>query len=282
MYRRLGHLPICKECLSNMYSEYCVIFGDEKKAMQRICMAFDIYYQDSIMESCKGEDKKVIIGKYVRTCNMSPHRGKTFDTNLLNGFLFSKKKSSASDDKQSAANEARDDTQGEDEIRDFEPNPADVAKWGAGFTKEDYEILNNHYKGLMNANPGADSNQLIFIKNLCHTMMFEMRALREGDVDTYQKMSNLYLSIFSKSKLQMAQETQSAEEFKLGVTIDTIEKFTPAEFYKDKKLYKDFDGLGEYLERHVLRPLRNLQHGTADRDKEYHVKEEEEDGDIDA
>ena len=41
-------------------------------------------------------------------------------------------------------------------------------------------------------------------------------------------------------------------------------------------LYKDFDGIGEYFKRFVLRPLKNLQLGTTDRDKEFFVSDEEE------
>jgi len=55
-----------------------------------------------------------------------------------------------------------------------------------------------------------------------------------------------------------------------------ISKYTPEEYYKDKKLYKDFDGIGEYFKRFVLRPLKNLQLGTTDRDKEFFVSDEEE------
>ena len=51
------------------------------------------------------------------------------------------------------------------------------------------------------------------------------------------------------------------------------------EYYKDKSLYKDFDGLGDYFERFVKRPLRNLMTGSTDRDFEYCVKEKS--GDID-
>ena len=45
---------------------------------------------------------------------------------------------------------------------------------------------------------------------------------------------------------------------------------------KNKELYKDHDSIGDYMERLVLRPLRNLMHGTIDRDHEYYIKEEEE------
>lgn len=54
-----------------------------------------------------------------------------------------------------------------------------------------------------------------------------------------------------------------------------IEKYTPAEYYKNQELFKDYDNIKDYFDRFILRPLKNLMHGTVDRDYEYRVKEEE-------
>ena len=287
-YKDSGYLPICKDCLAELYDQYCDMYGDERRAVQRLCMLLDLYYNDKIYSLVSKKTPATILGNYIKYCNMRQYLGKSFDTSLQKeNFEFNEQKAkiivkpieiAASD---FDIGDVRETGETESELENDEPeiSDADILKWGAGLEYEDYEVLNNHYKGLMNANPGADSNQLIFIKNLCYTMMFQMRALRENDTDTYQKMANLYMSTFTKSKLQMAQETTSAEDFKMGVNIETIEQFTPAEYYKDKKLFKDYDGLGEYAERFILRPLRNLMHGTTDRDYEYYVKDEEGDGD---
>ena len=61
----------------------------------------------------------------------------------------------------------------------------------------------------------------------------------------------------------------------LGVLYRDIEQFTPAEFYKDKKLYKDFDYLKEYIERFMKRPLKNLLTGSKELDKEFNLSETE-------
>ena len=67
----------------------------------------------------------------------------------------------------------------------------------------------------------------------------------------------------------------SDEDVSFGVTIETIERYTPAEYYKDQSLFSDFDKLKEYVERFMLRPLRNLMHGSKDRDYEFYIKEED-------
>ena len=153
-------------------------------------------------------------------------------------------------------------------------DPKDVENWGAGLSAIDYNALNSHYKFLKDANPQCDSNAEIFIIDLCYTKMQQLKAVREGRVDDYNKLTDSYRKTFDKAGLKTIRESSADEEFTIGVNVETIEKYTPAEFYKNKQLYKDYDDLGNYLERFLLRPLRNLMHGTKDRDFEFFVKDE--------
>ena len=59
--------------------------------------------------------------------------------------------------------------------------------------------------------------------------------------------------------------------------IRDIEQYTPAEYFKDKKLFRDADGLGEYFQRFVTRPLRNLMSGEKVMDPEFRVTGRDED-----
>ena len=106
-----------------------------------------------------------------------------------------------------------------------------------------------------------------------------MRAVRESRVDDYNKLTESYRKTFTQAGLKTVQENTVNDDDCWGVWQARIAKYTPEEYYKNKKLYKDFDGLQDYIERFVLRPLRNLMFGTQDRDKEYYVHEESEDVD---
>ena len=75
--------------------------------------------------------------------------------------------------------------------------------------------------------------------------------------------------------MKTVRDASEVESFSMGATIEMIEKYTPAEYYKNKDLYKDHDNIGEYIERLMLRPLRNLMHGTTERDHEYYIRDEE-------
>ena len=260
-YAKTNHLPICKKCLNRKFTQYSLEYNSTKKAMQRICMAFDLYYNDSIFDSCDTGNDSAIVGNYIKKLNMAQYKGKTFDTSIEEGFFFTREQSV---------------TMKENRNKNVEEtiNPKDVNTWGGGLSATDYDILNQHYKFLKNANPQCDSNAEIFITDLCYTKMQQMKAVREGRVDDYNKLTESYRKSFTTAGLKTVEEANIDEEFTIGVNAETIEKYTPAEYYKNKKLYKDHDDLGEYWDRFLLRPLRNLMYGTKDRDCEFFVKDE--------
>ncbi len=266
LYARTGYLPICKNCLGELFDSYVEKYRDVRKAMQRICMAFDLYYSDSIFDTCN-DGTSAILGNYIRRLNMKQYKGKTFNNTLDEGFEFNKASTSK---KKNVPEVQEQDEQEVDEI-----DPADIEKWGIGFENVDYGILNSHYRLLKTANPNCDSNQEIFITDLCYTKMQQMKAVREGRVDDYNKLTDSYRKSFTQAGLKTVRDSSINEEFTIGVNAETIEKYTPAEYYKNKELYHDFDNIGNYINRFLLRPLRNLMHGTKDRDYEYFVKDEE-------
>ena len=109
--------------------------------------------------------------------------------------------------------------------------------------------------------------------------MLQTNALKRGDSDKYIKLTDQYSKTFTKAGLSTIQEIDNSANECLGVTLATISQYTPEEYYKDKELYKDYDKIGEYFDRFVKRPLRNLMTGTTDRDTEYFVKDNADDVD---
>ena len=274
LYSATGYLPICKSCFGELFNLYIEKYKSTRKAMQRLCMAFDLYYNDSLFDIC-AEKEETLVGNYIKRLNMLQYKGKTFDTTLDEGFVFSDIRTVKKHIEQKPKEEPVKEEVKEEVI---EVDPHDIEKWGLGLEPIDYEILNTHYKFLINANPNCDSNQEIFIQDLCYTKMQQMKAVREGRVDDYNKLTDSYRKSFKEAGLKTVRESAVNEEFTIGVTGETIEKYTPAEYYKNKELYRDYDNIGGYIERFLLRPLRNLMYGSKDRDYEFFVKDE---GDVD-
>ena len=266
-----GILPICKDCFGRKFGEYARVFKSNKIAMQRMCMAFDIYFNETAFDKCDTKDDAVV-GKYFRNLNLGQHSEKSFDDSLKDGiFEFSGERKKVNGVRVAYVDEY-DNVQ--EEI-DEKINPKDIEKWGIGFDTADYAELNNHYKTLKKANANTDDNQEIFIKDLCYAKMLQMKALRNNDLDNYNRLTDSYRKTFQQSGIKVVKESASTEDVSFGVSIDTIERYTPAEFYKNQDLYKDFDGIGDYIKRFLLRPLKNLQFGSKEKDFEFYVKDEE-------
>ena len=266
-----GHLPICKDCFSSKFGHFAAEYHSNKMAMQRMCMTFDIYFNEVAFDSCDTDDSTVL-GNYFRKLNLSQHKGKTFEDSIKEGFDLSGDRKPVKET-QEVVNVDNDDE--ENENADM-IDPADIEKWGAGLEPTDYTILNSHYRLLSSSNPQCDGNAEIFIIDLCYTKMQQMKAVRESRVDDYKKLTESYIKSFTQAGLKTVKDTNAMEDFTIGVNAETIEKYTPAEYYKNRSLYKDHDNIGDYIERFLLRPLRNLMRGTKDRDAEFFVKDEEE------
>lgn len=268
-----SRLPICKKCFTRRFFEYSKDYKSSKMAMQRMCMAFDIYFNEKEFDSCDIDDNTVI-GNYFRRLNMAQAKGKTFENSISEGAFSLSGDRKKVKGKRVAYVDEYDNVQEEDS----DPiNPKDIEKWGVGFESFDYDALNSHYKYLKNANPNCDSNQEIFIIDLCYTHMKKMKALRNGDNDDYIKFTESYRKSFNQAGLKTVQDSVSSDDC-WSVYVNMIGQYTPEEYYKDKQLYKDWDGFDEYMERHVGRPINNLENGTSVRDKEFYVHEDDEDG----
>lgn len=265
-----GILPICKDCFGRKFGEYARVFKSNKIAMQRMCMAFDIYFNETAFDKCDTKDDAVV-GKYFRNLNLGQHSEKSFDDSLKDGiFEFSGERKRVNGVRVAYVDEY-DNVQ---EEMDEKINPKDIEKWGVGFDAVDYGVLNSHYKYLKKFNPNCDNNQEIFINELCSTKMQQLKAVREGRVDDYIKLTDSYRKSFQQAGLKTVQEDSKNSDDCWSQWTGIISQYTPEEYYKDKKLYEDWDSLGEYYDRMAVRPLKNLQLGTNERDREYYVHDD--------
>lgn len=263
-----GFLPWCKGC-TDSYMNLLVAFysGNEEHAIEHFCQQVDWVYDIEPLKCAREiSSDRSRISHYAAKKNLNVGDRKTYFDSLR--FEYENKLDEIVTSREQAKSETSTIT------------ASAVDRWGVGFTEADYKNLDEHYRMLKKNNPNCDNNQEIFIKSLCNINMLMVRALRDGDSDKYVKLTEQYSKTFTKAGLKTIQETDNSADECLGVTLATISQYTPEEYYLDKKLYKDFDGLGDYFERFVKRPLKNLMMGTNERDFEYHVKDK--DGELDA
>ena len=74
-------LPICNHCLENLVEQYTEILGSQNEAIKRICLHWDMYFNETILNSTKKIDaNRSRIKNYVRNSNHNQNNGKTNHT----------------------------------------------------------------------------------------------------------------------------------------------------------------------------------------------------------
>lgn len=259
-----GYLPWCKDCtdkymilLTGLYS------GNEEHAIEHFCQQVDWVYDVEPLKCAREfSSDRSRISHYAAKKNLNVGGRKTYIDTLKYNY----------ENKQGEIIETREQAKSNSTT----VTASAVDRWGVGFSEIDYKNLDDHYRMLKKNNPNCDNNQEIFIKSLCVINMLMIRAAKAGDTEKYVKLTDQYAKTFKQAGLRTVEEKDSSNDETLSITLGIISAYTPDEFYKDKKLYEDYDYLGEYVERHITRPMINLETGNDIRDKEYFVPEVDE------
>jgi hypothetical protein len=120
------------------------------------------------------------------------------------------------------------------------------------------------------------------LKEICHVEL-KIRKARIEDKSTASLVKELQdlmkTANVDPAKASLANAGKSQDTF--SSFIKTIEENEPADFYKDKDLFKDFDNLDWYFKKYVTRPLKNfIQIGSRDFDVSDNDFEDEIEDDI--
>lgn len=140
-----GFVPVCANCLEDLYDHYRIIFGNDKDAVRRMCMKFDFYWHEDIYNIADASNPKQSRWRsYVSKCNLKRFYGKTYDDTIdEEGFYVGTQKVEV----------VHRDEEGQ-KVTDYvsqpvelsEPSPQSVAFWGAGLPAEKYFVLDERYR----------------------------------------------------------------------------------------------------------------------------------------
>ena len=136
MYRGSGFLPMCNDCVEDMYEQYRAMLGDDKAAMKRMCMKLDLYWNEDIyamVERTAGVHSRV--RNYIGKTNIIRYIDKTFDDTLDEEALLEPEETPA------ASYIAQPEDTAEADV-----DQALVDFWGAGYTPDFYLELERRYK----------------------------------------------------------------------------------------------------------------------------------------
>lgn len=259
-----GYLPICKKCIDQYYEQLVDYFmGNEEKAIDRVAQVADWYYTDEIWATTrKISADRSRVGAYPSKMQLPQwtNQGTTYLDTIR--------------DRASIVVHSYEDFEERRDQGDNAISKAQITRWGLGFEETEYRQLDAHYKSLQDKIDVNDVIQDNLAKDLCEIKIQQIRARNKGDAEMFQKFTKLYQDTLKSANLKVSGSDSNSltdAEVCWGNFVRDVERYVPAEIYKDRKLYADADGFKSYLERFVLRPVRNFFTGTREMDAEFSI-----------
>jgi len=154
------------------------------------------------------------------------------------------------------------------EICDGNKNQADIDQelklfWGFGFSIDDYIFLESELARWKKTHKCDNQSELTLLREICITIL-EIRKARERNESTTSLKKELQelmkTAAVDPAKANIADNGKSLDSY--GLWLKDIEEYEPAEYFADKQLFVDFDGIKTYVDKYIYRPLRNLLTGS--------------------
>lgn len=245
-----GHLPVCKHCVDEMFAHYKAVLGDEKRAIYRICLHFDIYWSERVYDILSRSSTTVSrVLAYISKANLQQFLGKTFDDTLdeeehdriqrkLGGAFIiegDEVRGSSDEDNVEEAPEPFVITQ---EMVDF---------WGGGLDPAFYRELENRKKYWCGDSiENMDVGEVAVIKQIC---MLEVTINRDSAagkaIDRSVNALNSLLGSANLKPVQKKDDSMDGDTTPFGVWIRKIENTRPiSEVDPD---FQDVDGIRKYI-----------------------------------
>lgn len=241
-FKGVDKLPYCKQCIEKFYQYYFNKYTNEgcltpeKKAIKRLCMAFDIYYVESVynsaMQKVSDSDNDISpMSQYMRIIQLSQYNKKneTYENTI----------SEAEEENRAMnvlANLSEEITVDEKTVNFF----------GRGFANEDYEYLQEQYSDWTARHECQTKAQEEVFKRICFKQLEILKATRRGE-DT-KNLDDTFQKLLDTAKLQPKQNAGEAmsDAQTFGTLIDKWENERPLPEI-DEEL-KDVDKIGLYLD----------------------------------
>ena len=166
-YSSVGKIPYCKQCIEKIYQRFLDRYTNEgcltpeRKAVKRLCMAFDIYYREDVFNSSMKKTKEGTInispiGQYMKTIQLFQYsRNKeTYDNTIS-------KEEVVEETVSNAVIEIQDDFKADEKTIEF---------FGSGFTDSDYKFLKREYEDWTARHECQTKAQEEVFKRICFTI----------------------------------------------------------------------------------------------------------------
>lgn len=246
-----GFMSVCREHCNEIYTNSLNIERNFEKALFRTCKILNVAWVPNCVDATKtqvikAQDAKkeniqvfgIYKSKLSTLSNLSGDGVLTFDGYINSGQIASQ-------------DEITDDKDFDKYLKDF---------WGPDLPYVDYEFLESELARYEETHKSDTASEKSLLRQICFAELDLRKARMNGgtpsakQIETLQNLMKTASIDPSKASLANTAKNKSL----ISSMISIIEENEPAEYYDDKKLFKDFDGLNPYFKRHMTRPTKNF------------------------
>lgn len=243
LHKSIGKIPYCRECLDEFYQNYLSEYtrldyhNPDRKAIERLCMALDIYYSDKIFDSAVKESEvrtdATLFALYLKQAKLYQYRKKNYDTTIHDKYKNIKNGESVLSIY----------TEKDEEQNEIIKNASKF--FGSGFSNDDYVFLYEQYQDWTTRHECQTKSQEEVFKQICFTQLDILKAKRANE-DT-RDLNATFLKQLEAAKLQPKQNSNEtvSDAQTFGTLIDKWENTRPLpEIDED---LQDVDKIGKYI-----------------------------------
>lgn len=224
-------IPYCRDCLNALWDVVAKEYSDYHDIYRRICMYFDVYYNDEAAESAyKEADASKRVSRYLSKVSRNPYSNRTYQDTINED--MKKRRTDSFEGLSQPVEEVV-----PKEVIDF---------WGAGLdSATDYLELQASYEKWNSEVECVKPQQRILIKRICFNELKTHKAMVNGDDTT--KLTDELNKLLESAKLQpkQAKEVSVADENTFGTLIKKWEDEEPIP--EPLPEFKDVDGIIKYI-----------------------------------
>lgn len=248
LYAKTGYLPVCTSCMESLLRHYNDEYDDEYKAMNRLCEMLDIYYNAELHKLAKGsKGVDFLIGAYYSRLNLWKKEDKKTPSDRTYDDTIRER-----EEEHNTAIETFEDFVGAKSVGDTKVSRKALTIWGFSFEPEDYDFLENSFADWKAKVVIDGKAKESLVRELCVIKLQQNKALRDKDIDLYEKLSRLFQKTLDSASLAPKQEevNEKSGEKPMGVMIQMFENERPAP--EPEPEWEDVDGIVRFITIYFL------------------------------
>ena len=230
-------MTICKKCINELYFKYFEETKDISTAIRRICMKWDIYFDESMTHSSSMRSTTAkIVGVYLKNLNTGrANVHKTYDDTI-----------------REEGNRSRSAEDLPELAKTTNISEESLMEWGLYFDPDDYIYLNNQYNDWQAKIVIDSKSRETLVRDLCIIKLHQQKAIKEQQVELFDKLQKTYQSTLASADLKPKQQDASDElgEKSVGMMIDMFENERPVP--KPLKEWEDIDNIIKFFTVYCL------------------------------